>query len=51
MDITGSSPLMMSSDSSIDDYDITQYITSENSTIPLPSMTIMTQLDTDKNRG
>ena len=46
MDITGSSPLMMSSDSSIDDYDITQYITSEYSTIPLPlpSMTIMTQL-------
>ena len=34
----------MSSDSSIDDYDITQYISSEYSTIPLPSMTIMTQL-------
>ena len=43
MDITGST-LMMISDSSIDDYDITQYISSEYSTMPLPSMTIMTQL-------
>uniref|UniRef100_A0A1X7TX66 Fibronectin type-III domain-containing protein n=1 Tax=Amphimedon queenslandica TaxID=400682 RepID=A0A1X7TX66_AMPQE len=47
IDTTGSSPILMSSDSSIDDYDITQYISSEYSTIPLPSLTIMTQLLTN----